>query len=385
MPQFTFLEFFSGAGMARIGLGSKWRCCLANDIDQSKASAYRANFNNASELVVADVASLSPSIVATQADLAWASFPCQDLSVAGNGAGLKGGRSGTFWPFWKLITGLVDNGRAPRLIALENVLGTLTSHGGRDFTAIVSALAERGYRVGALAVDAIHFVPQSRPRLFIIGQLDSLPLSPLAAASAPVNVWHSSAVVRAFEQLPESVRERWIWWRVPIPTRMVPRLSDIIERDPAGVEWNSAAETAYILSLMSPGNRAKVHAARKSGRPVVGAVYRRTRLASDGTKQQRAEIRFDGVAGCLRTPTGGSSRQTLLFVNGESIRSRLISPREVARLMGLPERYKLPSNYNETYHLVGDGVAVPVVRHLTRSLFERLLEPFTKPAREVAA
>src|SRR5690606_25479198 len=102
---------------------------------------------------------------------------------------------------------------------------------------------------------------------------------------------------------------------------------------------------------------------------MVGTVYKRTRPHFDG-KIVRAEVRFDDIAGCLRTPTGGSSRQTILVVDGKKVRSRLISARETARLMGLPEDYKLPRAYNESYHLTGDRVAVPVVRLLEQHLFE---------------
>ncbi|TJV20225.1 MAG: DNA (cytosine-5-)-methyltransferase, partial [Mesorhizobium sp.] len=72
-------------------------------------------------------------------------------------------------------------------------------------------------------------------------------------------------------------------------------------------------------------------------------------------------------------PTGGSSRQTIMVVDGTRVRSRLISARETARLMGLPDDYKLPRAYNEGYHLTGDGVAVPVVRFLAQHLFEPVL------------
>jgi DNA (cytosine-5)-methyltransferase 1 len=126
--------------------------------------------------------------------------------------------------------------------------------------------------------------------------------------------------------------------------------------------------------MMSGVNLAKVELMAKAGTPAVGTIYRRTRKSPTGQRVQRAEVRFDNVAGCLRTPTGGSSRQTLLFVEGASVRSRLLSSREAARLMGLPEEYKLPSNYNETYHLAGDGVAVPVVRHLSRTLLTPLAD-----------
>lgn len=106
---------------------------------------------------------------------------------------------------------------------------------------------------------------------------------------------------------------------------------------------------------------------------MVGAIYKRTRLDENGYKIQRAEVRFDDVAGCLRTPSGGSSRQLILVVEGSKVRSRLISGRETARLMGLPENYELPTNYNEAYHLTGDGVVVPVVRHLAENIFLPIL------------
>ena len=120
-------------------------------------------------------------------------------------------------------------------------------------------------------------------------------------------------------------------------------------------------------------HRLKVEAAKRAGRRMVGGIYKRTRHDDDGAKVQRAEVRFDDVAGCLRTPAGGSSRQVIIVVDGNKVRSRLISARETSRLMGLPDDYKLPKNYNEAYHLTGDGVVVPVVRHIAHHLFEPLL------------
>jgi DNA (cytosine-5)-methyltransferase 1 len=131
-------------------------------------------------------------------------------------------------------------------------------------------------------------------------------------------------------------------------------------------------------------NRAKVVEVQRLGGRVVGAVYRRTRRDEHGRRVQRAEVRFDDVAGCLRTPAGGSSRQVIMVVEGDRVRTRLIAPRETARLMGLPDAYALPANYNEAYHLTGDGVVVPVVRHLAANIFEPLLAAQMSPA-EIAA
>lgn len=123
------------------------------------------------------------------------------------------------------------------------------------------------------------------------------------------------------------------------------------------------------MNMMSPVNRRKILQAQKLGRLTVGALYRRTREG-----EQRAEVRFDGVSGCLRTPGGGSSRQTIMVVNGNRVRSRLLSPREAARLMGLEDSYVLPTRYNDAYHLAGDGVVVPVVSHLTKHVFNAVIE-----------
>src|SRR5690606_26645286 len=111
-------------------------------------------------------------------DLVWGSFPCQDLSLAGPGAGLKGARSGAFYPFWNLVAGLKEQGRAPAIIALENVLGMLAANDGADFATICALFARAGYRIGALAIDASLFVPQSRPRLFLIGLREDLAIDP---------------------------------------------------------------------------------------------------------------------------------------------------------------------------------------------------------------
>ncbi|HVW87481.1 MAG TPA: DNA (cytosine-5-)-methyltransferase, partial [Bryobacteraceae bacterium] len=162
-----FYEFFAGGGMVRAGLGQGWRCAFANDVDPKKSRSYRENWGGA-ELTTADVGSLAASDLPGRADLAWASFPCQDLSLAGAGAGLKGNRSGTFWPFWRLMKGLIAEGRAPRLVTLENVCGTLNSHGGTDFVTICGEVWQAGYSLGAMVIDASRFVPQSRPRLFIV-------------------------------------------------------------------------------------------------------------------------------------------------------------------------------------------------------------------------
>lgn len=364
----TFCEFFAGGGMARLGLGKNWKCVFANDICEKKATAYRTNFDGAPELAVRDIRSITLADVPFAASLAWASFPCQDLSLAGDRAGLKGHRSNTFWSFWNLIAALADEDRAPRVIVLENVIGAISSNGGSDFRSIIGAIASAGYRVGALIINAVHFVPQSRPRLFIVGAHSSIEIASNLVLPAAAGLWHTDSLKNAHNQLPASLSDSWIWWNLPVPPSRPNKLETLIEQEPLGVEWHTTNETNRLLKMMSEANLKKVEQAARLGKPVIGTVYRRTRHTNQGRRAQRAEVRFDQISGCLRTPVGGSSRQTILVVNGSSVRSRLLSSREAARLMGAPESYALPKNYNEAYHLMGDAVVVPVVSWLGKHL-----------------
>lgn len=369
----SFYEFFAGGGMARAGLGKGWTCLFANDFDTKKGLTYQLNYPSGDVLRVEDVKKIKAAELPGHADLIWGSFPCQDLSLAGGGAGLKGERSGTFYPFWEIVKGLVTEGRGPKLIALENVLGTLTSHNGSDFEAICKTFAEAGYRYGALVINAALFVPQSRPRLFIIGVRADVDIDPALLSPEPIAPFHTAALQRAFERVSKTAQKKMVWWNIPAPARRNTTFADFIEENPTSVSWHTDAERDLLIGKMSAVNKAKLEAAKRAGRRMVGCVYKRTRLDERGVKVQRAEVRFDDVAGCLRTPAGGSSRQVIVVVDGKKVRSRLISARETARLMGLDESYKLPKNYNEAYHLTGDGVAVHVVRHLADQLFEPLL------------
>ncbi len=369
--RFAFYEFFAGGGMARLGLGGPWECTFSNERCPKKAASYRARFGN-SELRVCDVADLTADDLPGTPTLTWASFPCQDLSLAGNGAGLAGERSGTFKPFWNLMRGMIGLGRIPQIIVLENVVGALTSHGGRDFATIVGALAHGGYRVGALVIDAARFLPQSRPRLFIVGVHEDIPVPPQLALAQASEPWHPKALRNAFGGLPKRLQDAWTWWRLPVPAEPIASLGSLIEDDPRGVEWHTKEQTDHIIGLMSPLHLKKLGKAQLLKKKIVGTVYRRIRPNEDGVKVQRAEIRFDQISGCLRTPVGGSSRQTIVVVEGRKIRSRLLSPREAARLMGVPDDYPLPAKHNDAYHLFGDGLAVPVVAWLEKHLLSRI-------------
>jgi DNA (cytosine-5)-methyltransferase 1 len=271
-------------------------------------------------------------------------------------------------------------------VVLENVVGTITSHGGKDFATLVRTIADTGYAVGPVVINAVHFLPQSRPRLFVIAvSLDEkIPLH--LTSQVYSRFFHPRSLLKAYFELPAHLERNWVWWNFPEPTiHNEFGLSAIIENEPTGVVWHSKEETDRLIAMMSKRNKEKLASAQRQKAKIIGTVYRRTRpvSASTGTRRlQRAEIRFDGVSGCLRTPVGGSSRQTIVIVEGKDIRSRLLSPREAARLMGVPEDYPLPEKYNDAYHLFGDGVAVPVVSWIENHLLRPLVQvnPFEQVA-----
>jgi DNA (cytosine-5)-methyltransferase 1 len=371
-------EFFAGGGLARIGLGPSWRCTFANDIDAQKGAVYRNNFGTG-ELKVCDVAKLTTADLPGRAALAWASFPCQDLSLAGDRGGLDAKRSGALWPFLLLMGALRREHRAPGIIVLENVPGLLTSREGRDFAALVGALADLGYSVGAVTLDAVDFLPQSRKRVFVVA-IDA-PTASLSLNNSQGSI--DKDVTRSARQLSLEARESWINIALPpAPPRSV-TLGDLIEDAPRDTPWHSSAETNRLIALMAPAHVVKLDTARASGRRQCGTIFRTMRPGTDGvdkagTRTQRAEIRLDGIAGCLRVPSGGSSRQTIMLIDGDRVRSRLLSGREAARLMGLSDSYKLPSDLNGALHLCGDAVAVPVVAWLAQHVLDPVANALPK-------
>ena len=372
--RFTFHEFFCGGGMARAGLGDEWACLLANDIDPRKTAVYEANWG-ATNVECRDISSLEvDDLLLHRVDLAWASFPCQDLSDAGKKIGLSGGRSGLYWKFHDIVQAMNNAGQKPRIVVIENVIGTINSQNGTDFLNIVNSLQELLYKTSAMTIDAVHFVPQSRPRIFIVGVDNRADISDIALEDVPISQWVSKSLATAHAGWDEATKDRWFWPRLPSVVGSNRDLASILDDDDeTGVEWHSPDQTLRLIAMMSETNLGKLENARNAMKPVYGTIYKRTRRDRDGGKVQRAEARFDGIAGCLRTPAGGSSRQTIVKIDGAATRTRLLSGRESARLMGLDESYILPEGLNEALHLTGDGVVVPVVRFLRDHLFEPFL------------
>ena len=367
--------------MARSGLGDGWNCLFANDMDRVKAATYIKNWGG-SHFDGRDIHDVKIEDLKGNGDLAWASFPCQDLSVAGNGLGIgnldsEGStRSGALWPFLELINGLRQGSRQPPLLVLENVVGLLSLEGGRDFAAICSRLGEIGYRYGAVIIDTKHFLPQSRPRVFIIAVLREIAIPDNLDYGMATESWHPPTLMRSYRSLSQQAQADWIWWDLgSVPTLKQNALQSLIQFE--GVEWHTSEETQQIISRMTPIHVARLEKAKAANIASIGSLYYRMRREGSVNKQ-RAEITFSDVLGCLRTPRGGGSRSRIIVAGNGEVKTRLLSIREAAALMGLETTYVLPEAYQHAFKVIGDGVAVPPVRFLA----ERLLEPLILAARE---
>jgi DNA (cytosine-5)-methyltransferase 1 len=341
----TVAEFFAGIGLVRYAFERQgWRVVFANDIDPKKRDMYAAHFGDSFD--VADVHSVDASNVPA-VTLATASFPCTDLSLAGARRGLAGHHSSAFWGFIRVLDGMGAN--RPPLVLVENVPGFLTSNTGADLAAALEALNALGYAIDMFTLDAVHFVPQSRNRLFIVGR-------PPGDGDG-----NRPAPLRSFIERHPDVR--WAIRRLPDPPEPSTKLSEILDRE---AEWWARPRSEHLLSQMAASHRAVADQAIRKRRWTYGTVFRRIRNG-----RTAAELRLDGIAGCLRTPRGGSARQIVFRGGYGRYDFRLLTPRECARLMGAPD-YTIDVPANQALFGFGDAVCVPAIEWIGNHYFTPL-------------
>ena len=363
LPHLTVAEFFAGIGLMRWALERKeWNVVFANDIDPQKHEIYQANFPDPDDHFRLDDINLISGDEVPSVTLATASFPCNDLSLAGGMRGLSGEHSGTFWAFIRILDEMGD--RRPPFVLLENVTGWLNSKRGTDFKDSLLALNELGYSCDAFVLNASNFVPQSRPRLFVIGVLQE------DAVREPRSFFESEVrpkLLADFIFLDKDIR--WNPRELPKPPSRTTDLADIIEDLPDdSPEWWNERRADYFLNQMSDSHR-RIAARMISGSDYsYGTAFRRVRYG-----KSMAELRVDGIAGCLRTPRGGSGRQILFKAGKGEYRVRLLTPRECARLQGVDDSYIINVPANQALFGFGDAVCVPVIEWIADNYLNPLV------------
>lgn len=362
----TCAEYFAGIGLVRLGLEQVgWKVVFANDWAHDKFEMYSAHFRDASKhYKIQDIFSVCHTDVPSTL-LATASFPCIDLSLAGNLKGISGQYSSAFWGFTQILE---NQANKPCLIMLENVTGWLTSNNGQDFRITIQELNRLGYACDVYAIDAAHFVPQSRPRIFVIGVRTSQTNQNKLTFSRR----SSSLKTRTLEKAILANQDlHWHFVEVPsLPEKVKATVSCIVEHVPDDdTRWWLDDEVNRHLDMMSPVNLDYLRKFQDLPDYFYCTMYRRIRA-----KKQRAELRKDGIAGCLRTARGGSSRQMLVRVGQGTIRMRLMTPREYARLQGVPDNYPIPSQINQALTGFGDAVCVPAISWIAENILSTLVK-----------
>lgn len=363
----TVAEYFAGIGLVRLGLEKAgWRTIFANDYSIDKYEMYASNFQDAdSHYLVQDIFAISSDFIPTTI-MATASFPCIDLSVAGNRQGLEGKYSSAFWGFIEILK--QQAGNKPKLVLLENVNGWLTSNGGKDFRLTIEALNSLGYACDMFSLDAIRFTPQSRPRIFVVGILTNKPNGDVFKLLRRPESLALKAMKNALEK---NFDLKWHTLNIPSPpAKKESGLVDIIEdmSDEDSRWWDEAVVEKH-MRMMSPKHNAWVQEHLNTQTYYYRTMYRRVRQG-----KQRAEIRSDEIAGCLRTARGGSSRQMLVRMGKGNLKMRHLTPREYARLQGVPDDYVIQVNINQSLTGFGDAVCVPVITWIGENILNPLLD-----------
>ncbi|MCL2356479.1 MAG: DNA (cytosine-5-)-methyltransferase [Defluviitaleaceae bacterium] len=314
MNSMTFADFFSGIGGFHQAFSGRAKCVFACDNNKYARETYAANYGMTPH---GDICEISPEDM-PHFDILCAGFPCQPFSIAGvskkNSLGRKHGfedeeQGNLFFEILRII-----KTRRPKIMFLENVKN-LKSHDKKNTWKIIEqSLGRAGYYVFDKIIDAAHYVPQHRERIFIVC-FDKLIFPDIK-----------------FE-FPE------------YPAKRLVELSDIIEK---------SADDKYALSdiLWQYLQTHKENSAKKGNGFGFGLVD----PANDKiTRTMSARYYKDGSE-ILIKQTGKNPRR--------------LTPNEARKLFGYPDDFIIPVSDFQAYRQFGNTVVVPAVRHTAEKIFE---------------
>jgi DNA (cytosine-5)-methyltransferase 1 len=312
-PQpWRFIDLFCGIGGFRIAFEQAGcQCVFSSDWDRFSQKTYAANFG---ETPHGDIHQVRSEEVPVH-DILCGGFPCQPFSLAGVSKKNSLGRAHGFSDekqgnlFFE-IARLLEHHR-PAAFLLENVKNLMSHDKGNTFRIIHGTLTkDLGYHVEHRVLDARHWVPQHRERVFLVGFREP----------------------RAFA-----------WPVYPTPP---PVLGGILEEDIPGKYTLSAHLWRYLRDY------AAKHAAAGNG-------FGYSLFGPDDVARTLSARYFkDG--------------SEILISRGRGARPRRLTPRECARLMGYPDDFQIPVSDTQAYRQFGNSVAVPVVSALAAEVVKSL-------------
>jgi DNA (cytosine-5)-methyltransferase 1 len=172
MAKFTFIDLFAGIGGFRIGLDlAGGKAVFTSEWDTEAAKTYEAWFPNSS-ISIKDIREVDPKKEIPDHDVLCAGFPCQPFSIAGVSKKNSLGRPHGFSDLQQgnLFFAICDivNAKKPKVLLLENVKNLIGHDKGKTWKVITESLELLGYDVKFEVLNASHWVPQNRRRVFIV-------------------------------------------------------------------------------------------------------------------------------------------------------------------------------------------------------------------------
>jgi DNA (cytosine-5)-methyltransferase 1 len=308
---------FAGIGGFHRALSKRGgKCVMVSEIDKYCKQSYLANYE--AERWVDDITTLEADTVPDH-DILTAGFPCQPFSLAGvskyNSLGYQHGfKHETKGTLFFDVARIIEEKR-PKAFVLENVKNLVGHDKGRTFKTILDVLRkELGYTVSSKVIDAGHFLPQHRERIFIVGFRDDVSFE--------------------FPALPPINR---------------PTLAELLEDDVSDKYTLSLKLWTYLQ------NYAEKHRLKGNG---FGFGLVDATNPEVTTRTLSARYNKDGS-------------EILIKQSGDQ-RPRRLTPRECARIMGFPDSYKIEVSDTQAYKQFGNSVAVPVVEHVVDVVLEVL-------------
>jgi DNA (cytosine-5)-methyltransferase 1 len=314
-PKYTFIDLFAGIGGFRLAFQkAKCKCVFTSEWDKNAQKTYEANFG---EVPFGDITMINEKEIPKH-DILVGGFPCQPFSLAGvskkNSLGRKHGfadeTQGTL--FYDIVRILKE--RKPKAFLLENVKNLYSHDKRRTYEVINRALKELGYFVFDQIIDAKHYVPQHRERIFIVGF--------------------------SKEYFKES-----IVFDFPKPPKVGRRVADILEKNPDEKYTLTDNLWKYLQQY------AKKH--QEKGNGFGFGLVDKNKI----TRTLSARYHKDG--------------SEILIPQGKGKNPRRLSPEECRSLMGYPEKFIIRGtgvSDTQLYRQFGNSVAVPVVEAIAEQM-----------------
>jgi len=319
-PKFTFIDLFAGMGGFRLAMQAQGgKCVFSSEWNKYAQKTYLANFG---EMPFGDITKeVTKSYIPKEFDVLCAGFPCQPFSIAGvskkkslgRETGFKDKTQGTL--FFD-VADIISRHR-PKAFFLENVKNLISHDKGNTFRVIKETLEELRYSLHYLVMDGQAYVPQHRERIMMVG-FDR-------------DLFHGEEHFAFPEQKPASRT-----------------MKDILDPDTDEKYTLSDKLWSYLQ------NYAEKHRAKGNGFGF-------------------GMVNIDGISRTLsaRYYKDGSE---ILVPQGEGKNPRRLSPRECARLMGYPDKYRLSQVSDvQAYRQCGNSVVVPLITAVSEQLVKTML------------